>query len=441
MMDIKAAVRSLIRSRIAKNAVWIVAGKVLQMLISFVVGLLTARYLGPSNYGLIGYGGAYTVFFYCFCTLGINSVVVKELITKPEKEGEILGTALVLRGLSSFLSAIAIMLIVHVVDAGEKTTIAVVSLCSIGMVFQVLDLFSYWFQSKLQSKVTAVVALISYSITAGYKIFLLATGKSVVYFAFAASVDHIVSGVLQFVVYRQYGGKRLRFSLAYGKELLRISTPFILPSLMVAIYGQTDKLMLKQMISQAEIGYYTTAMTLCTTWCFVLSAIIDSMYPSIMEAYGRSREEFDRKNRLLYTIVIYISLTVSLGLVLLSRPIILLLYGESYAPAVGPLRIITWLTAFSYLGVARNAWIVCTNRQKYLKYVYFGGALSNVLLNLLLIPRWGASGAAVASLAAQMTTSLIVPLFIPALRENAVMMLEAFAMKGLRRVSLRKERS
>ena len=433
MMDIKAVTLSLIRSRVAKNAGWIVAGKTLQMLLSFVVGLLTARYLGPSNFGLIGYGGAYTIFFYCFCTLGINSVLVKELITRPEKEGEILGTALVLRGVSSFLSALVIMLIVQVVDAGEKTTAAVVSLCSIGLVFQVLDVFSYWFQSKLRSKVTAIAALAAYSITSGYKIFLLATGKSVVYFAFATSVDHIVSGVLLFVMYRQYGGKRLSFSLDYGKELLKISTPFILPSLMVAIYGQTDKLMLKQMISEAEIGYYSTAMSLCTSWCFVLSAIIDSLYPSIMEAFSRSREDFNRKNRMMYAIVIYTSLAVSVGLTLFARPIILLLYGASYAPAVNPLRILTWLTAFSYLGVARNAWIVCTNRQKLLKYVYFGGALSNVILNLLLIPRWGASGAAVASLAAQMTTSLIVPLFIPALRENAVMMLEAFAWKGLRR--------
>ena len=201
---------------------------------------------------------------------------------------------------------------------------------------------------------------------------------------------------------------------------------------MVSVYGQTDKFMLKQMISDSEIGYYSTATALCTSWCFVLQAIIDSFYPTIMEDYKAGNlVSYERKNKLLYALTFYISAFVSVFFCFLADPIIRILYGDAFLAAVSPLQIITWYTAFSYLGVARNAWIVCENRQKYLKWVYGSAAVSNVLLNLLLIPPFGASGAAAASLIAQVITTMIAPAFIPGLRSNTKMMIDAIFLKGI----------
>ena len=420
-----------LNNKVVQNAGWLMFGKIVQLAINLVVGLLTARYLGPSNYGLIGYAAAYTGFFFALCTLGINSILVKEFLDHPGEEGEILGTSLLLRVVSSLLSAVVILCIVYVADGGDPVTLTVVGLSAVGMVFQAFELFFYWFQARMQSKVTAVVSLAAYMITAAYRVVLLAAGKSVAWFAFATAVDYIAVALLVLVQYRRHGGGRLRFSRKRAEEILRKSCHFILPGLMVAVYAQTDKIMLKQMISDAEIGYYSTAVSLCNVWCFVLNAIIDALYPEITKAHKMDKALFARRNRQLYAVVFYISVAVSLGITCLARPIIFLLYGEAYLPAAAPLQVITWYTAFSYLGVARNAWIVCENRQKYLIWVYGSAAVSNVLLNLLLIPRWGAAGAAAASLAAQVVTTMIAPFFIPGLRENAVMMLDAILLRDV----------
>jgi len=194
--------------------------------------------------------------------------------------------------------------------------------------------------------------------------------------------------------------------------------------LMVAVYAQTDKIMLKHMMNDAEIGYYSTAIALSNMWCFILSAIIDSLYPPIMEAFSRDKAQFDKKNKMLYAIVFYLAMFVSVFFTILGKPLIALLYGNAYAPAVGPLRIVTWYTAFSYLGVARNAWIVCMKKQKYLKYIYCSSAIINVVLNFFFIPLWGASGAAAASLVTQIAT-IVIPFFIRELRENSVLMVKA----------------
>ena len=145
-------VRSLINrfktNKEAKNASWIIGGKVIQMLISLVVGLITARYLGPANYGLINYANAYIAFFTSLCNLGINSVIVKNFVDHPEEEGETLGTSLLLKFLSSTLSCIIIFLIVSVADAGETETILVVLLSSISVIFNIFSTLNYWFKSK-----------------------------------------------------------------------------------------------------------------------------------------------------------------------------------------------------------------------------------------------------------------------------------------------------
>lgn len=425
-------IKRLLHSKIVKNASWIVAGKVIQMVISFLVGLLTVRYLGPENYGLINYGTAYTLFFTSVCTLGINSVIVKEFIDAPNQEGKIIGTALGLRAVSSLLSVLIIVGISFVLDADEPLTRLVVALCSLGVVFNIFETFNYWFQSRLESKKTAIASLIAYSAMAVYKVFLLITQKPVAYFSLATSVDYLFVAIVLFIFYKCDHGASLSFSWAYGKALLKKSYHYILPGLMVSIYGQTDKVMLKHMVNEAETGFYSTATVICGLWGFIIYAIIDSMTPPIMEAHQNNHQKFNRLNRLLYCIIFYVCAFVSLVFTIFGEQLIGILYGAEYLPAALPLKIVTWYTAFSYLGGARNAWVVCENAQKYLKFIYSAAAVCNVLLNYILIPFYGAAGAAIASLATQIITIIVIPFFIRGMRENSIMMVEAIFFRGLK---------
>lgn len=409
-----------------------VGEKIVQMLISLVISLLTARYLGPSNFGLINYATSFTAFFAALCNLGINSVLVKELVDNPEKEGQILGTALGLRAISSMLSAITIVAVVSVIDRDEPITIQVVALCSLGLVFQVFDVFSSWFQRHLKSKFTAIAALVAYVTMAVYRVILLIAGGNVALFALATSVDYIALAVMQLIFYKKNDGQRLGFSWKYGKDLLSRSKHFILAGLMVSIYGQTDKLMLKQMLDVTQTGFYSTATTVNNMWCFVLMAVINSMYPSVMEAHKTGDEVlFQKKNRQMYAIVFYVSIGAAVMFNIFAELIIYILYGEAFLPAAMPLRIVSWYTAFSYLGIARNAWVVSKNRQRHLFKIYAAAAASNVVLNFLLIPVFGANGAATASLVAQILTGFVLPFFIKDLRESSILIAEGIMLKGI----------
>lgn len=414
-----------------KNAGWLISGRLIQMVLSFVISILTARYLGPANYGIINYAVAYVIFFTSLCTLGIDSVIIKNFVEQPEEQGETIGTTLALRALSSIMCFVAIIVIVYLVDRGETTTIYVTVLCSIALLFQIFDTFNYWFQNRYESKVTAISILISYLVTSVYKIFLLICNKDIYWFACANALESLCLAIGLLLAYRSHGGPHLSFSFRKAGQLLKSSYHYILSGMMIAIYGQTDKLMLKQMLGETEVGYYSLATSLNSVWVFILMAFIDSFYPTIVKLYQIDKEKYEKKNIQLYSMIIYMSVVVAVFFILFGKLVIGKIYGDAYLPAVGPLRIVTGYTIFAYLGVARNAWIVCENKQKYLKYMYFIAAIMNVGLNCLLIPIWGASGAALASLLTQIGTSFLLPLFIPEMRKNVVLMLKALKITAL----------
>ena len=159
--------------------------------------------------------------------------------------------------------------------------------------------------------------------------------------------------------------------------------------------------MLTNMLGQEYTGFYSAAVSLCNGWCFVLSAIIEAMTPEILGAYRRSGGAFERKNRQLYAVIFWISAGMAVVFGCFGRPLVGFVYGQDYLAAVAPLKILGWYTA-------------------------------NVVLNWQMIPRWGVSGAAAASLAAQVLSAVAVPWFIPELRENSRLMMEAMLLKNLR---------
>lgn len=422
-------IKKIKNNAVLSNISWIVIGRLIYMSLSFIVSLIMARYLKPEGYGLLGYAASYTTFFASICSLGINSIIVKELINNPNKNGELLGTSIFLRIISSILSFIIIIGISSIVDYNELLTRIIVFFYAFFIVFQSFELFKYWFQSKLQSKYAEIAAMIAYVTMSIYMIILLVTKKSVIWFATSTSVEYIMLAIILIIIYKKKDGQKLKINLKTGKELLKESYHFIISGMMIAIYNSTDRFMLKQMLNEKEVAYYTTAVTISGLCSFLLSAIIQSYTPVIVEAKTKDENLYLKRNRELYTIIFYISIFISILIAIFSSLIINMLYGNDYLPATVPLVILTWYTAFSYLGVARDPWIVCEKKQNYSKYIYIFAAFANIILNYLFIPIFGASGAACASLITQICTILVFPLFFKGLRKNVKLIVDAILLK------------
>lgn len=417
--------------RIFKNAAWIVGCKIFQALLGLVVTMLSARYLGPSGYGLINYAASIVAFVVPVMQLGLNSTLVQEIVNDPDREGEILGTSIAMNLVSSVFCILGIVFFSAIANRGETVTTVVCALYSIQLVFQSLELIQCWFQAKLLSRYTASTMLVAYGVTAAYKILLLILGSSVYWFAVAQALDFGIIGVTLLIIYRKVGTARLSFSWQLARQLFSRSKYYIVSSLMVTVFAQTDRIMLKAMVDEAAVGYYSAAISCATMTGFVFVAIIDSARPGIFESARASASSFEKSVSALYCVIIWLSLVQCAGITFFAELIVSILYGSAYAPTVGTLRLVVWYTTFSYLGAVRNIWILAEGKQKYLWIINLSGAGANVILNALMIPVWGINGAALASLITQIFTNVIISFLLKPIRPNAMLMLRGLDLRQL----------
>ena len=417
------------KNSVFKNASWIIGCKIVQSLLNLVIGLITARYLGPSNYGVINYVASVVAFAMPIMQLGLKHTLVKEFIKAPDREGAILGTSLVLNIISSIFCMVGSIAFVMLVDAGETETILVCALYSLTLIFNATEMTQYWFQSKLLSKYPSIAALIAYIVVALYKTFLLVTQKSVVWFAFSNVIDYFLISVMLMVIYKKVGGQRLCVDWRLGKKLLSESKYYIIPSLMVVIFQNTDRIMIKLMIGEAETGLYSAAITCIGISAFVFTAIMDTARPVILEGKECDPELYEKRVIRLYSIITCLSLAQGVGMTVLAKPIVLLLYGPEYSKTAAILAIAVWYNTFGHYGSVRNIWILAEGKQKYLTGINIAGALSNVALNLILIPICGAAGAAVASVITQFFTNVIIGFILKPIRRNNYLMLKSLNPK------------
>lgn len=433
--------------QVVNNAKWIIVCKIVQSVLQLFIGMLCARYLGPSNYGLINYASSIVAFVTPVMKLGFDSILVRELINSPEKEGEVMGTSLVLNVASGFLCMLGVFSFVSVANYGEPTVILVCVLYSTSLVFLALEMVQYWFQYKLLSKYTSVIMLASYVVVSAYRIFLLMTSKSVYWFALTNSLDYALIGVSLIFIYNKKAEGKLTFSFARAKKMLNGGKHYILASLMVVVIQSTDHIMLTNMISEEENGYYSAAITCATMLQFVYIAIVDSFRPLILTNKKDNEELYKLNVSRLYCVVFYPAVLQCAAFALFAGLIVNILYGPDYHDTVLILQILVWYFIFSLMGVVRNVWILAEEKQKYLWGINLTGALFNIVLNFITIPLWGACGAALASLVTQFFTNFILGFIFPPLRENNMLLLQGINPKFLAReykyilANLRKRKS
>lgn len=421
----------MVGNKVLKNATWIIACKIIQAVLGLIISMFTARYLGPSNFGLINYAMSITTFVVPIMQLGLNSTLVQEIINNPQKEGEILGTALIMSTCSGTLSIFSVFTFIMIANSGEKETIIVCILYSLCLIPQAIELVQYWFQAKLLSKYTSIASLVAYFINSVYKIILLLMSKSVRWFAVSYAFDYAIIAVALIVIYYKVGSQKFSFSFETAKRMINKGKYYIVSGMMVTIFAQTDRVMLKLMVDDAATGYYSAAVSCAGMTSFVFVAIIDSMRPMILEKKKNSQKLFETNVARLYSIIIYMALAQSVIVTLFAKPIVLVLYGAQYELSVNALRLVVWYTTFSYIGSVRNVWILAENKQKVLWIINLSGAIMNILLNTFLIPYWGIMGAALASIVTQFFANIVLGFIIKDIRENNRLIISSLNVKLL----------
>ena len=413
------------------NTSWLLIGNVLRMVFQFAVNILIARYLGPERQGVINYVATYTAFFSSLVGLGLNGVIIYELVNSGET-GKVLGSATGLRMIVSFISILSMLLVLYLTDGNDKTILWIALLQAVQLPFSALDTIKYWYQRNLQSKYAVLLTTVGYAVSCLYKIWIIVTKKSVIWFGFCTTLDIIMIGCLYLLSFRILGKERLSFDRKVAGRLLKACIPFALANIMIFIYSKIDTIMIRHMLqSMTMVGFYTTAVAICGYVSFVPTAILDSARPLVMSAKNEDEELYGTRMRQSALAVAAVGVLYAAFILLLGRWVIRLLYGQAYLGALGSLRIAVWYTAFAFLGSVKSIWLICEKKNRYVILFAVMGAATNVVLNALMIPKWGIEGAAVATLLTQICTHVLYPALFPQTRGFVVMTLQALTFQNV----------
>ena len=416
------------KKKILSNSVWMIIQHLYSMLSSLIIISLVARYLGPSDYGLINYCASVITIFTTLAGLGLENLIVSEIIRNPDKEGGYLGTALVMRLISSFISYPLILGLIAALNPGDKTLLIVAAFQALGMVFQTYDVLVYWFRLKLKMKYVSIALVCAITVASVFRIILLVNKATVEWFALAISVQAFVAGVVITAFFIKKKDVRLKVSAKDAGALLKISYNCIISSMSIIIYMEADKIILENMTDSAHVGIYSAAVLLATCWQFVPNALIDSSRPVVLEKRKISYEEYIDQFKLIMGGVNLMSFIFALMMSCLGWVVIFVIYGSEYMDAFVPLIVLSWSSFIGISGYTRTIWITGEGLYKYEKYFAVSAAILNIVLDVLFIWQFGIVGAAVATLITYVYEVLIVPLFFKETRIFPKLYFQSFRM-------------
>ena len=382
-----------------KNTSWLFAEKILRMVVGLFVGIWVARYLGPEQFGLFNYAQSFVGLFVAIAGLGLDGIIVRELVKDESKRDALLGTAFRLKLIGALLVLIALAIAVNLSQQDSLTTLLIFTIAS-ATVFQSFNVIDFYFQAKVLSKYIVYANIISLLISSLVKIGLILNDAPLLYFAYSILFDSFIlmCGFLYFYRYKKYLISQWFFDKKLARSLLKDSWPLILAGVASMINMRIDQVMLGSMASFKVVGNYAAAVRISELWLMLPMLIGASIYPAIISAKKIGHEFY--RDRIIKTIKYMASFAIPFAIVvtLLAGFIVDLLYGDEYVEAKYYLAIHIWsglpyVVFFAYSRVAIIENITITGF-----YIAVFVVISNIILNYIFIPVYGGVGAATVSL-------------------------------------------
>jgi PST family polysaccharide transporter len=386
-----------------QNIGWLSADRITRMLGAVIVNTAVARYLGPSQFGLLNYGIAIFSLFNIMSNLGLDLLVVREIALDESVASQILGTGFALKATASVVTTFLAVGAVCLLEPHNRFLLALVALMSIAGISQAFDVVDYFFQAKTKSVFSIVPRIGVFVAASCARLVAVVLHLTLTAFAWIFAVEILLTelGLAGSYFLFQRPMRRWMVQLSVARQLLSESWPLLVSSVMYLIYFRSDQVLLGKLASKAVVGQYTAAIRLSEIWYSIPIIVCASVMPRMLKSREQDPARYYARLQRLYESMILVSVVVAICTQFAGPFAVRVLYGVQYASAAQILAIHIWTGAFSAVGQIGSQQFVQEKLTVSSMYRMSLGAVLNVTLNLLWIPRWGGIGSAYATLVAQ----------------------------------------
>lgn len=395
------------------NTSWLLITRIIGYAVSFFIIAVVARYLGPTNLGKLSYAQSFVSIFSVFASFGIDSILTRDLVEHPENQRSLLGTSFFIKAVLGILT-FAVTLAVAYFTNTDKTLTFLIGIISLSFLFQPFSVISNLLSAKVLSKYYSYITIFLSFFLTGLKLLIVLLDKGIVYFATIFVVEAFIYALYYIFIYKKvFRGNvfQWRFKWSLAKKLLLDSWPLLLAGFSGYIYGRIDQVMLQHILGSTSVGLYDAAVKLTDVWSFLPGMIITSLFPAVISARKLDKKMYLDRTRYILTFITGITFFVSLIIFIIAPFLIKFLYGSQFIGSYPILRLYVWSSLATGVATIIHYYLVAENHGKKYFIISVIGAVINVILNILLIPVYGITGAAVATLVSYATVPLAIFFF------------------------------
>lgn len=419
---------------VLRNIVWQLSEKMVRLSLTVIVSALMARYLGPDGFGQYNYINAIISIALVVTSLGFNRILVRESTAcKFENEHVVLvSTSFFLRAFASIFifACLSLFFIFLNNTSGLIYTISLASL-----IFVSFDVVDYHLQGQSIFKVATSCRIVSFLIVSVIRLWLVYIEANETFFYATILIEYAVAGLMIYVVtkkkYRRITHISAKyFSIKKAQLLIKESWPEIIAGFGAILFMKMDQIMLQYMKGASSVGIYSAATRISEAWYFLPTAIVAATFPIFMKKYhqkaGDDKELLDDLGCVI-SILVWLSMFAAFTVNIFGDYIISIVFGTQYMESSLILKLHIWAGIFLCMGIASGSWLVAQKKLKLNLYRNIAGLILNFILNIILIPRFGAVGAAIATIAGLAMAFFVFDFFNKELRKMFFLKLIAFS--------------
>ncbi len=401
-----------IKSKYLKNIAWLFSDTLMRMLSGFVIGVLIARYMGVSNFGLYNYILAVFSVFISLSSLGMNGVVVKELVDSNQKS-EILGSALFLQRIGAFSASILLIIWAVFFNKDKPSDFLVVFFLILPtLLIQSSNVYKYWFEYKISSKHTVIAQNVALIVGIFLKVVIISFKQNYLYIIAVTLVEQIIlTQTLRWSFKKQNPKMIISISKKVCINLFSKSWPLVLSGLSFVLYVRLDQIMIGEILGVKEVGIFSVAVKLIEIWYFLPAIVVSTLFPALIKLRNESVEEYNRKMQLLYDLVALVGIGIVVGTVCFADLIVKYTFGVEYIAAADQLKLYSIVCIFYFFNSVSGRWYINEGLQKVALFRNVLGLVIAIVLNLFLIPRFGLTGASLSTIIAFLSSAYLFDLF------------------------------
>ena len=384
--------------RIAKNTLVLLIAQIVSMGLGFFYIMYTARYLGAEGFGVLSFGLAFTGIFSVFTDLGLSQLTVREVARDKTLASKYIGNIMTMKLFFVFLTLVLIIFFINILEYPKNTVYVVYFLSASIILNGFIQSFKSIYQAYEKMEYVSLFNILNTIFLLAGVLIAINQKFNVIAFAAIYFISSFIILILNiFVLQIKFTKFSFLMEMDFWKTTLKEALPFGLSSIFVVIYFYIDSVMLSLMKSDEVVGWYNASYKLVYILLFIPAVYFSSIYPVMSNLFINSKDtlKFLYSTSLKYMLIL--GALMGISTVILADEIILLIYGTEYQPSILALMILIWAVFFSFLAHAPMYILNSTNKPVIYTKVVFIGMIVNVIMNLILIPKYSLNGASVAT--------------------------------------------